>query len=63
MMEDKEMGIVVAESEDEKFWIAHRDNCKKTIEQIPQLIDNLNKELKLNQAILEMIEAKLLKSQ
>jgi len=43
MMEDKEMGIVVAESEDEKFWIAHRDNCKKTIEQIPQLIDNLNK--------------------
>ena len=47
MIENKELGLVIAEDEEEKFWIEIRDNMIKDI-------TNLEKMLKFNKSILEM---------
>ena len=56
MIEDKELGLKVAESEDEAFWEEVKQNSLKDI-------DNLNKLLKFQTAIVEMANSKLIEMQ
>lgn len=54
MLEDKELGIVIAESEEEKNWIEIKDNAKKDIA-------NLEKMLWFQREMLKLAESKLVK--
>ena len=47
MIEDKEIGLVIAENEEEAFWINARDKTSEAIEA-------LEKELKFHEAVMLM---------
>lgn len=52
MIEDKELGLKVAENENERYWEEIRQTTEKDIA-------NLEKLLKFQRAVLEMVEGKL----
>lgn len=54
MMEDKELGIKIAENTDERFWIETKEKCQEAIKAEhrnikinEQILDLCNKELEL----------------
>lgn len=47
MIKDEDLGLVVAEDEDEEFWINIKDNTEKTIK-------DLKKQLKFSEAVLSL---------
>ena len=56
MIEDKSIGLVVAENEDEKMWFEIKENTVADIAKLKKL-------LKFQEAVLELAETKLLISQ
>lgn len=60
MITDKELGLKIAENEEEEFWENTRQQAEKVAnELIPEQISKLHREQKLNNAIKEMAENKL----
>lgn len=53
MIEDKELGIKIAESEDEKAWIQIRDNIEKEMAQMKRAIQ-------MNEVLLNFISEKII---
>jgi predicted metal-dependent hydrolase len=52
--------VVIAEDEDEAIWIEVRDKAKEYAESvIPEQMKQLEKELKINNALLELAESKI----
>lgn len=52
MIVNEDLGLVVAEDEDEKFWLEIKENTEKDIK-------NLKKMMKFQESILSMSEANL----
>ena len=60
MIKNKEIGLKIAVNEDEAFWENIRENAEEhSKEIIPEQIKALQDEQKLNEAIVEMAEAKI----
>lgn len=52
MIEDKELGIKIAENSDETFWTETREKCLNAI-------DAENRNLKINKKMIELCEEQL----
>ena len=52
MIENKELGVKISENSDEKFWEETREKCSEAI-----AVENRN--LKINQKMLELCEDEL----
>lgn len=52
MIEDKELGLKIAESKEEKFWSETLEKCKEHIQ-------NFKYEIEINEAIRDFCEKKL----
>lgn len=59
MIEDKELGLKIAEDPIELLWINTKEETEKTIKNIPNLIKKLGEELIINEAIRDLAISKL----
>ena len=52
MLEDKKLGVKIAENSDEKFWIETKEKCEKAIE-------SEHRNIKINEVLIKLCEEQL----